>query len=207
MRQTGIPRKQHRVDVIGLSGGAGSGKTEAALFFSRRGCQVVNLDQVGRDILAEDPTIAAAIFREFGDGVLDESGSVNRSVLRQLVFSDSANLARLDALFYPQFRARMQTLTNEFRRTGNGTLVIDGAIVHHAGIDQFCDRTILIRADRETRIRRLSRRMSITPEDAGAMADQQEAKLPAPEDVDYLLDNDGTLAELHEKLECFLGRE
>ena len=76
-----------RLQVIGLCGGIGAGKSTVARLLAKRGATVIDVDDIGRDVLTQD-NVRDAVVAEFGDGVLDDDGHVDRGTLATLVFGD-----------------------------------------------------------------------------------------------------------------------
>ena len=79
----------HRPKIIGLMGGVASGKTTAAGMFGQLGAVVVDADRIAHDVLNEAGA-AGQVRREWGEGVMDPSGSVDRRKLGDRVFQDPA---------------------------------------------------------------------------------------------------------------------
>ena len=75
--------------VIGLTGGIGSGKSTVASIFANLGIEVINADQLARDAVEPGSPTLATIAERYGDYILQEDGSLNRSLLREIVFADA----------------------------------------------------------------------------------------------------------------------
>jgi dephospho-CoA kinase len=189
------------VKVIGLTGGAGSGKTEAAHFFSAHHCEVLDLDQLGRTLFAEFPEIKQGIIATFGDSVTNHSGDVDRGALRRKVFTDPAAMEQLDAIYYPFFRERVKKITANFRKKGEGALVIDGAILTDAQLDQYVDKMVLVRCSFDVQTARVAKRMDIPLTMAEALVKSQNRKLPRDSEITAVIENNGTLEELQNKVD------
>ena len=86
--------------VVGLTGGIGSGKSEALAAFDRRGAATLSSDDVVRDLYRR-PEVAAAVAEHFGDGVVTPSGEVDRSAIARRVFADEAERRWLESLLLP----------------------------------------------------------------------------------------------------------
>ena len=89
---------------VGLTGGIGSGKSTVAKLFAELGVPVLDLDQVGRSVVAPGSTGLKAISAAFGDAVLDADGSLNRSALAQHCFVDAAETDKLNSILHPLIR-------------------------------------------------------------------------------------------------------
>jgi len=99
--------------LVGLTGGIGSGKTLVSDTFAKLGADIVDADLVAREVVAPGSDGLAAISEHFGPGVIDKGGELNRSALRELVFTDEQEKQWLNALLHPMIRAAMQTAINE----------------------------------------------------------------------------------------------
>ena len=93
--------------AIGLTGGIASGKSLVGSAFERLGVDVIDADQVARDVVEPGEPALAEISARFGDDVIDESGSLARRKLRAIVFSDDAARADLEAITHPRIRAEL----------------------------------------------------------------------------------------------------
>lgn len=191
--------------VLGLVGGAGSGKSEAARFLAERGARVIELDRVAREGLDSDPGLRAALARAFGPRMFRSDGALDRTRLRDLVFSDPGALGRLNAIHYPRFRALVAAETERHRREGSGLLVIDGAVILDAGIAPLCDALLLVRAEESTRVRRIMERAGLDEPSALRMARAADPILPRPEAVDAVIDNDGDVESFRAALAAWWG--
>ncbi|HEY7379393.1 MAG TPA: dephospho-CoA kinase, partial [Steroidobacteraceae bacterium] len=86
---------------IGLTGGIASGKSAVAGLFAARGVPVIDTDAIARDVVAPGEPALTRVVQEFGREVLDASGGLDRRRMRELVFSDAARRARLEAILHP----------------------------------------------------------------------------------------------------------
>ena len=99
---------------MGLTGGIGSGKSTVACLLEERGAVVTSADEVARDVVSPGSDGLAAVVAEFGEGILAPDGSLDRSALGRLVFSDDLRRVRLEELLLPLIAAeawaRMDTV-------------------------------------------------------------------------------------------------
>src|SRR5262245_34686180 len=105
--------------VVGICGGIGSGKSEAARVFERLGARVVDADRIAHEVL-RDRSVRAAVRARFGEGVMSR-GAVDRRALAAAVFGGGARRAEaraaLEAIVHPRIFARIET---EMRRLRSG---------------------------------------------------------------------------------------
>lgn len=88
--------------LLGLTGGIAMGKTTTAALFVRRGVRVVDTDLLARELVEPGQPALAEIVAEFGKGVLNSHGRLNRSELARIVFSDDRALAKLEEILHPR---------------------------------------------------------------------------------------------------------
>ena len=89
--------------LVALTGGIGSGKSLAAEYFAELGAQVLDFDQLARDVIERGTEGFDEVITRFGDEVLSQ-GVIDRSKLAQIVFSDSDARLDLEAIVHPRIR-------------------------------------------------------------------------------------------------------
>ena len=89
--------------LVALTGGIGSGKSLAAEYFAELGAQVLDFDQLARDVIERGTEGFDEVLTRFGDEVLSQ-GVIDRSKLAQIVFSDSDARLDLEAIVHPRIR-------------------------------------------------------------------------------------------------------
>lgn len=86
---------------VGLTGGIGSGKSVVARLLVEQGAALIDLDAIAHGLTANDGLAMPCIAQTFGAAVVAEDGSLNRAVMRDMVFSDAVNKTRLEAIIHP----------------------------------------------------------------------------------------------------------
>jgi len=187
--------------IYGLTGGAGSGKSEAAKRFIELGIPVIEADKVGHELLQPGTAVAAAIIAEFGDAILTD-GRIDRVKLARVAFANDHARLKLNAVSHPaiiqEIRNRCQTLAKQ----GHGTIIVEAAIIAEdekraSGYDGL----ILVMADETIREDRLVKLRGMTHEQARQRIKAQtppERKLPL---ADWVIQNDGTLEQLQDQVD------
>ncbi|ODN31387.1 dephospho-CoA kinase [Fervidobacterium thailandense] len=167
--------------VVCVTGKVGTGKTTVAEFFKERGFYYINMDQIGHRTLE--------IVRDEVERVF---GTSDRKKLRELVFSSEENLKRLEAIVHPvMLQLFYEELEKALKITDN--VVVEAAILKRLGL-KCCDVLITVKSREEVIKERL--RGKYTPE----MVDKVLSMQKDIEDVGYVIENNGTLEELHSQL-------
>ena len=94
--------------VVAVTGGIASGKSAVTARFAARGVAVADADAIAHAIVAPGEPALAEIVAQFGAGVLDADGRLERARLRARVFADAAARAALEAITHPRIRAGLQ---------------------------------------------------------------------------------------------------
>ncbi len=173
--------------VVGLTGGIGSGKSEALEAFARHGAVTLSSDRMVRELYELDD-VRQAVAGHFGDEVLAADGSVDRAAIARRVFSDDAQRRWLEGLLLPLLADRFATWRDERLAAGDALLVHEAPTLFEAGIEDRYDMVVLITAPEDVREAR-------RPGAAERMAHQlPEAEKAARSDVVY--ENTGSLEDL-----------
>ena len=179
---------------IALTGGIASGKSAVAAEFARAGVPVIDTDALAREVVAPGQPALAAVIAEFGPGILDGTGHLDRRQLRSIVFADPARRRALEAILHPAIRALQQA---RVAQVSGPYVVVAIPLLVEGGVPRAdIDRVLVVDCPRELQCSRLLARDGETPAGAEAILAAQasrEARLAVADDV---LDNAGPLAAL-----------
>ena len=85
----------------------------------------------------------------------------------------------------------LKEYAEEYAEKGFCIVLIDAPVLFESGFDKFCEKNICVTADEETRIRRITERDGISPEDAKRRILSQTPVNIAEEKADYVIINNG----------------
>ena len=149
-------RPTDRALRVGLTGGIGAGKSTVAALLEERGAVVTSADEVARDVVSPGSDGLAAVVAEFGEEVLASDGSLDRSALGRLVFSDDLRRARLEEILLPLIAAeawaRMETVP------AGQVVVYDVPLLVEGQMQDMFDLVVVVEAELELRLKRLAER-------------------------------------------------
>lgn len=177
--------------VIGVTGGTGSGKTTLLRFLEKRGAAVLDCDRVYDRLLERDEALRAALRRDFPTA-FSEDGTLDRKALAACVFSDPAQLRRLNATVYYYMGLEVRRLLVEAKNAGKQLAVIDAINLTDSGLSELCDVTVGVIAKEETRLRRITERDGIDGETALRRIRAQWPEEYFRKHCKIVLENDGT---------------
>ncbi|HYP86685.1 MAG TPA: dephospho-CoA kinase [Polyangiaceae bacterium] len=192
--------------VFGITGGIGSGKSTVAALLRERGVPVVDADELARQAVAPGSPGLADVVQAFGTEVLGADGSLDRKKLGALVFSDETARKRLNSLTHPRVRQLSQERFAELGRQGVELAGYDVPLLFEVGLDAVLQPVVVVAASEATQLARVMARDGSSEGDARARI---AAQLPLDEKrrrANYVLENDGSRAELAMQVESLLGK-
>ena len=110
--------------VCGLTGGVGMGKSTAAAFLRARGAQVIDTDDLARQLVEPGQPALKEIQGVFGKGVVTPDGQLRRDDLAQIIFTDPAARKQLEAILHPLIRERWLSQIEQWRGENRALAVV-----------------------------------------------------------------------------------
>ena len=193
--------------IVGLTGGSGTGKGTVAKIFAEYGIPSVDTDAVYHELLENDRELNLELAAAFGAGILGEDGKVNRRLLAATVFGKEntpALLHTLNQITHKYVMSETKKRLAEYANTAPAAL-IGAPLLFEAGLDSWCEAVIGVLADRETRIQRVMKRDGIDRAAAIRRIDAQPDDNFFRERCNIVLENNGDLAQLKEKVRKILA--
>lgn len=182
LRQGALPSEAiadtllEHMTIFGITGGSGSGKTTALHVLREMGALVIDADEVYHELLKADHKLLQAIEARFPGTVTNDV--LDRKALAAAVFADPAALEDLSRLTQPAVIGETKRRLREHAMNGEALAAIDAIGLIGSGLDELCDRTFAVLADRESRLKRIIARDGLTRE-------QAEARISAQLPEDY----------------------
>ena len=183
---------------IGLTGGIGCGKSTVANLFAARGATIVDTDEIAHSLTTPDGAAMPALVAEFGAGVLDAKGAMNRAKMRELVFSDPQAKRRLEAILHPRIRAA--TLAAAAIATGEYVIFAVPLLVESGGWTERVDRVLVIDCLESLQVARVMQRNGLSEAQVKAIMATQATRTMRLAAADDVIDNNGDLAALEPQI-------
>ncbi|MBE0376402.1 dephospho-CoA kinase [Pseudoalteromonas prydzensis ACAM 620] len=177
--------------MLGLTGGIGCGKSAVSAMFEQLGITVVDADIIARQVVAPNSNGLAAISEHFGNEILNPDGSLNRAKLREVIFADTAQKTWLNNLLHPLIREK--TL-NDLSTANSAYVVLVAPLLFENGLEQYCDRTLIIDVPVEIQISRTIARDNIDRQQALSIIAAQMSREDKLHRADDVVDNNQPLA-------------
>ena len=185
--------------VVGLTGGIGSGKSAATDIFASLGIDIVDADEVARDVVAVGSQGLLQIAEHFGEHILLEDGSLDRVALREKVFANPDEKTWLNGLLHPLIRSRMQQLIME---STSPYCILSVPLLVENKLTEMCNQVVVVDCPEALQLERaLKRDGSAEATIKSIMASQatREERLSAADDV---LDNSTSLNALSSQVKA-----
>ena len=182
--------------VIGLTGGIGTGKSEVARLLESLGAAPINADQIGHEAYTPHSETWNLVVDAFGEGILQESGEIDRRALGGIVFSDPEEMAKLNAIMHPQMASMVTDRIDSLRGDGAEVVVVEAAVLFEAGWETLVDEVWSTDSPVETVVQRLQAARGFSPEEARKRIDSQMDREERLGRSDVVVDNSGDVARL-----------
>ncbi|GAA1170156.1 dephospho-CoA kinase [Nesterenkonia xinjiangensis] len=190
--------------LVGLTGGIASGKSAVSARMAERGALVIDADVLSRYALQPGGAALAEVVEAFGESVLQPDGALDRAALGAVVFGDPKDRERLNRIVHPRVRQQARALRE---RAEPGSIIVEDIplLVETGQSDRF-DVVVVVRAPQKERIRRIVEDRDSTEADARARIEAQATDAQRVAAADVVLDNSGTLEELHDQVDDLMDR-
>jgi dephospho-CoA kinase len=178
--------------VCGLTGGVGMGKSTTAQFLRARGAQMVDTDELARQLVQPGQPALAEIQTEFGTNIVAPDGRLRREELAQIIFSDAAARKKLEAILHPRIRGRWLAQVEIWRAENRPLAVVVIPLLFETRAESHFNKIICVACSAPTQRQRLLSR-GWTPEQ---IQQRLAAQLPIEEKIaraDFVIWTDGSL--------------
>lgn len=178
--------------IIGLTGQSGAGKSTVSHLFEHDGFFVINADRVSRKVTST-PEVLSLLKENFGEGIILETGGLNRRALANIVFTNKEKLQLLNSLLFPIITKEIEKMINE---TDSRLILLDAPQLFESGADKICDKIVSVIAPRDMLIERAVERDDISYEEAENRLNSQYPQQFFIDNSNYIIENKTTISDL-----------
>ena len=182
---------------VGLTGGIGSGKSTVSDLFADLGVPIVDADVIARQLVEPGQPALRQLRNVFGDQILNQHGSLNRSKLRQLAFSSLNHKQQLDDIMHPLIFRQIELQVSQMS-SAYGILVIP--LLLESAKKYAVDRVLVVDCPEQTQLQRVLARDKVSQEQALAIIATQTDRQHRLAAADDIIHNDGSVAHLAEQV-------
>lgn len=177
---------------IAVTGSYGSGKScVSRILSSCLGGTLCNTDSLCRELMEPGQQGFVGLQKEFGGRFISKDGQLDRLLLREAAFTDTAIKTGLESILHPLVRNSVGELAEE----SDGCslfLVVEVPLLFEVGWQEDFDVTVLVRVDKATSVQRAVTRDCIDKEEAIRIIDLQLPIACKEPLSDYIIDNGST---------------
>ena len=190
--------------VIGLTGGIGSGKSEAAKIFAELGVPVTDVDVISHALTAANQPLIADIAANFGKQYITPEGALNRAAMRKLVFTNATARDKLNTILHPAIyqQALLQLEANQthINKSVPYQILAIPLLFESPRYAPHIDRILLIDCDEATQIARVKLRSNLAEADIKKIISVQTPRNKQLKLANDVIENGGNVAELRNKI-------
>ncbi len=192
IRAAGFKCQFPSVNVLGLTGQTGSGKSHVAKILNGLGAAVIDCDKVTKlkDIYPEE--CLKELQKTFSYDIINQVGELDRKKLSQYAFSSKENTQKLNLIVLPYIEKRISKMIDEYKSSGKKLIVLDAPTLFEAGADSLCDKILVIKAPKDLRLERIIKRDSLTKDEALKRINAQKEEKWLVSLADFLIDTENT---------------
>ncbi len=189
---------------VGLTGGIACGKTNALIEFEKLGVYGIDADQIAHNVIFPDGPGYAEVVKTFGNEILNDDGTIDRSRLGTIVFGDGSKRRELNRIVHPLVFAEeeriLRSLEDELSTLRPRIAMVGAALMIEAGSHQRYDVILVVYCRQEIQLRRLMTRDGLGEVEALRRIGSQ---MPVQEKVgyaDFVIDNSSRLSDTRRQI-------
>ena len=183
--------------IVGLTGGIGSGKSAAANFFVELGVDLIDADDLAKNVLNKNSKGYELFINEFGEQYLDNDKNIDRGLLRKTIFNDFDKKNKLENIIHPQVRSGIE----EFIKTSKSDYcIVVVPLIYETKSSSYYDRILVIDCDEEIQINRSAIRDNTENKEIKKIISKQASREERLSIADDVILNNRTLDSLKEEV-------
>ena len=183
--------------IIGLTGGIGSGKSAAGKYFVELGIDVIDADDISKNILDENIKAKELFIKNFGDKFLDKNNNIDRDLLRSEIFVNEEKKNILESIIHPIVR---EEITKFINQSDSIYKLIMVPLIYETNSQDFYDKIIVVDCNEENQILRASERDNKSKENIINIINNQASRENRNSIADEIILNDSTLDNLRNQV-------
>ena len=197
--------------VIGLTGGIGTGKSTVSQILRGNKFPAIDLDTISHEVI-KIPKVIEKIVENFGKEVLENSGNfenennairISREKLGKIIFENKEKRLLLNSIMHPEILHTMREQISKYKKN-NKIIFVEIQLLFEVQWEKEFDYILLISAKKSTQIRRILERDKRSEIDALNIINSQLSLDEKKKRSDFVIENDGNIEELKEKIDKFL---
>jgi dephospho-CoA kinase len=188
--------------TVGLTGGIASGKTTVGRMFVELGARLIDADVIVHELFRPGEAVNQAVVDAFGDRVRTADGSIDRTVLGEVVFNNPQARERLNSIVHPAVIQRQKDWLDELASREPDTVgIVDAALMVEVGTYRNYEKVIVVVCSLDEQRKRLRHRSGLSDEQIEARIRSQMPMEEKAKYADYLIDTSGSHEDTRRQVE------
>lgn len=171
---------------IGLTGGIGSGKTTVCQLFASYGVPIIDADDIAHELVKPGMPALQAIEAAFGAEYIQADGWLNRSKVRDVIFTDDSAKQRLEAILHPLVYSTIQAKLSQLQAP---YCIICVPLLFETNMAHIADRILVVDCPVTQQVERVKKRANMAVEKIQAIIDSQISREMRIAKADDLINN------------------
>lgn len=195
--------------VYGITGGAGTGKSEVIKMLQQNfgGCVIMS-DEVARELMQKGNISYQLIVEYFGRDILMDDGEIDRKKLADHVFNNKEALEKLNSMTHPYVKEEIRKLIAEAEASGEYRFVaLESAILLECGYEDICDEFWYVYTKPEIRRQRMKETRNYSDEKVDSVMRNQQPDEVFFEQCSFVIKNNTTLSDVYAQLKEKLDQQ
>ena len=184
--------------IVGLTGGIGSGKTLVSDYFKSLGIVIVDADVVSRQVVEPGTEALGKIAEKFDKDILNSDGTLNRRVLRDIIFKNPDEKQWLENLLHPliglETARQLQTSQSPY------TIFVSPLLIE-IGQYKMTNRILVVDAPENLQVSRTVERDNTQAKNVQSIMNTQASRQKRLDMADDVILNDSDIKSLHKKVD------
>lgn len=181
--------------VIGVTGNSGSGKSEISKILSNKiNAKIIDADKVVKELYTPGQEYYNKILELFGNKVLEKNNKLNRNKIAEIIYNNESEREKLNNLTYKYV---VDEIKKRVKKEKNINIIIDAPLLFESKLDEICDITVAVLAEKSLKINRICTRDNIEPKIAISRLAIQKEDSYYQKKADYIVTNNGKKDEIN----------
>lgn len=194
--------------TIGITGGIGSGKTEALAFITEHyDARVIVADLAAKELEQPGQPCYRELVEVLGNGILDETGAIDAKALAGLIFSDGRALQQVNAIVHPAVKRYILDAMKEEQKKGTKYFVVEAALLIEEDYQDILDEMWYIYVSEPVRRKRLKESRGYSDQKIDSIMAAQKTDAEFRSVCDYIIDNNDSIENMLKQVEALLTED
>lgn len=191
--------------LIGLTGGIATGKSLVSGILRDQGLDVVDADVLAREVVLPGSFGLRALVQVFGVEILND-GNLDRSKLRQKIFSDNNARLVVERIVHPLIQWRSFQEFQRLIKAGRKLAFYDAALIFEKDMVSLFDLVTVVNAPSPLQLERLIARDKMDRESAMRLISSQWPMEKKIAGAHFVIENGGSLSDVKKAVSDFLDK-